>query len=127
MTDFGKRTDGPGGRRIAPRKPAFKAAGVMTLTGSQTAYLVDISATGAKLNGAGVLSVGQDIWLKAGKIDVLATVAWSEPNSCGIQFDAALDPDEVEQLSEVPQGAMYARLSPEEKLGAADWMNGLIR
>jgi hypothetical protein len=127
MSYFGKRIDGPGGRRTAVRSPALKPAGVMTVGGSQTGYLIDVSATGAKLDGAGDLSVEQDVWLKIGKIDILATVVWSEPNCCGVHFNAPLDKDEVAQLSEVPQGAMYARLSPEEKLGAADWLNGLIR
>lgn len=127
MTDFGKRMDGPGGRRTAPRAPAFKAAGIMTLDRSQCGYLIDVSATGAKLDGGGALSIGADIWLKTDKVDILATVVWSGRNSCGVHFDTPLSDDVVRELTKVPQGAMYARLTLEEKLGAADWLNGLIR
>ena len=127
MGGFGKRIDGPGGRRAAPRSNTFRAAGIMTLDRSQVGYLLDVSTTGAKLDGAGDLSIGQDIWLRVGKIDILATVVWTGPNNCGVHFDTPLDDTTVALLAQVPQGAMYARLSPEEKLGAADWLNGLIR
>lgn len=127
MVGFGKRTDGPGGRRAAARSPAFRATGILTRDQSQVGYLLDVSATGARLDGAGNLSVGQDIWLKTEKIDVLAQVVWSAPDMCGVHFDTPLNDLQIKQLTQVPQGAMFARLSPEEKLGAADWMNGLIR
>lgn len=127
MTDFGKRLDGPGGRRAAPRKPSFTATGIMTVDRSQVGYLLDVSATGAKLDGGGGLSIGQDIWLKTGNIDVLAQVVWSGRSICGVQFDTPLTDDEIKQLSQVPQGALFASLSTEEKLGAADWANGLVR
>ena len=127
MAGFGKRLDGPGGRRAASRRPAFTATGIMTVERSQVGYLLDVSATGAKLDGGGGLCVGQSIWLKSGDIDVLADVVWSGPNICGVQFDTPLSDDEMKQLSQVPQGALFASLSTEEKLGAADWMNGLIR
>ena len=127
MVGFGKRMDGPGGRRAAARKPAFRATGIMTVDRSQVGYLLDVSATGAKLDGGGDLMIGQDIWLKTGTIDVLAHVVWSGRNICGVHFDTPLTDDEMKQVSQVPQGAMFARLSLEEKLGAADWMNGLIR
>ncbi len=124
---FGKRMDGPGGRRAAARAPAFKATGIMTMDRSQVGYLIDVSATGAKLDGGGGLSIGQSIWLKTGEIDVLAEVVWSEPDACGVHFDKQLSDDQLKQLTQMPQGAMFARLTPEEKLGAADWLNGLIR
>ena len=127
MVGFGKRMDGPGGRRTAQRSPAFKAAGFMTREESKVGYLLDVSSTGGRLDGSGNLSVGQDIWLRLGGIEALATVVWSKPNSCGVRFDNPLRDDEVKQLAEVPQGAMFARLSPDEKLGAADFLNGLIR
>jgi len=127
MAAFGKRLDGPGGRRVASRQLAFTATGIMTLDRSQVGYLLDVSATGAKLDGGGGLSVGQDIWLKSGNVDVLAQVVWSSSNMCGVHFDTPLNEDEINQLTQVPQGTLFASLSPEEKLGAADWTNGLIR
>ena len=127
MAGFGKRLDGPGGRRTSTRKPAFTATAIMTLERSQVGYLLDVSATGAKLDGGGNLSIGQNIWLKAGQIDVLAHVVWREPKICGVHFDTPLRDDQIEQLTQVPQGALFASLSMEEKLGAADWVNGLSR
>jgi hypothetical protein len=126
MGNFGKRLDGPGGRRAAPRSEALKAVGVLATDRSRVGYLLDVSTTGAKLDGGGDLSVGQDIWLKLGKTDIFATVVWTKPDCCGVHFDAPLDDEDVEELSQTQRGAMYARLTPEEKLGAEDWLNGLI-
>jgi len=127
MAGFGKRLDGPGGRRAASRRPAFTAAGIMTVERSQVGYLLDVSATGAKLDGGGGLAIGQNIWLKTGNVDVLGQVVWSSSDFCGVLFDSPLGDDEIAKLTQVPQGALFASLSPEEKLGAADWMNGLVR
>ena len=126
MVGFGRRLDGPSGRRAASRKPAFTATGIMTVDRSYVGYLLDVSATGAKLDGGNGLSIGQTIWLKSGNINILAEVVWSGP-ICGVKFDAPLSAVEIKQLSQVPQGALFTSLSTEEKLGAADWMNGLTR
>jgi hypothetical protein len=99
----------------------------MTVDRSQVGYLLDVSGTGAKLDGGGDLSVGQSLWLKTGEIDLLAEVVWTGPTSCGVRFDKPLGNAQLMQLTQTPQGAMFARLTPEEKLGATDWMNGLIR
>jgi hypothetical protein len=127
MVGFGKRLDGPGGRRTAARRPSFTSTGIMTVDRSEVGYLLDVSATGAKLDGGGGLSIGQAIWLRTGNIDVLAQVVWSGPGTCGIKFDTPLSEDEMNELSQIPQGALFASLTTEEKLGAADWMNGMIR
>ena len=127
MVGFGKRLDGPGGRRAASRRPAFTATGIMTVDRSQVGYLLDVSPTGAKLDGGGDLSIGQDIWLRSGGIDVLASVVWTGSNICGVHFDTPLSEYQIRQLTQVPEGALFASLSTEERLGAADWMNGLIR
>ena len=98
----------------------------MTLDRSKVGYLVDVSATGAKLGGGGGLAIGQNVWLKSGNLDVLAHVVWSDLDTCGVHFDTPLSDDEINHLNQVPQGALFARLSLEEKLGAADWMNNRI-
>jgi hypothetical protein len=36
--------------------------------------------------------------IKIGNMDVLASVAWSKRDECGITFDAPLDPASVTQL-----------------------------
>jgi hypothetical protein len=36
--------------------------------------------------------------LKVGVLDLMASVAWSEPDKCGITFDTPLDWRGVEQL-----------------------------
>lgn len=79
------------------------------------------------MDGGGGLTLGQNIGLKSGKIDVLAHVVWSGRNMCGVHFDTPLTEDEVKQLTQVPQGTLFASLTLEEKLGAADWMNGPVR
>lgn len=54
MVSFGKRLDGPGGRRTASRKPAFTATGIMTVDRSQVGYLLDVSAPAPKWTVAAV-------------------------------------------------------------------------
>jgi len=51
MTAFGKRLDGPGGRRHSARAPVLMSAAMHAVGTSQTVSLVDVSRTGAKLRG----------------------------------------------------------------------------
>ena len=49
MKTFGKRLDGPGGRRSAPRAPVAMSAAMHTIGASRTVGVLDVSKTGAQL------------------------------------------------------------------------------
>ena len=61
MRDFGKRLDGPGGRRVAAREPVLLNAALLTLRASRPVTLVDVSKTGARLRVREALLRGQQI------------------------------------------------------------------
>jgi hypothetical protein len=122
---FGKRAGG--GRRIAPRLPAEVPARILGLNSSETRILVDVSSTGAKLNGADFFGGERDVRLKVGLVHVLATVVWSDGNQCGLTFDEPLSPLQVHQLHREGDRARVLRITPEERLAAEDWCNGLAR
>jgi hypothetical protein len=98
MRVFGKRIDVPGGNRRANRERVVLAAAAVTLQGSQPVVVEDVGSTGAKLRGRGLPATGQEMIIKIGNMDVLASVAWSKRDECGITFDAPLDPASVTQL-----------------------------
>ena len=67
---FGKRKDGPGGRRSSPREQVMLPAALMSIGASRTVFLLDVSATGAQLQTNVPMHVGQEIWLKVPPSDI---------------------------------------------------------
>lgn len=122
---FGKR--GGGGRRIAPRLPVALPASITGLELSGTAVLKDVSSTGAKLCGECVPHQGQDVWIRVGPVDVLATVVWHQENECGVTFDVPLNPFQLHELKSRGSHSMFRKITLEQKLAADDWKSGLAR
>ena len=127
MTAFGKRLDGPGGRRAAKREPVLLNAGLMTLRTSRIVTLLDISASGARMRVDLPLSLGQSIWLRVRPIDIFGTISWIDGNQCGILFDEPLDDAVTQSLQGRGKVVFMAGLSDDELLGAEDWQAGLMR
>lgn len=127
MHEFGKRLDGPGGRRRTGREPVQLPASVTTMQTSLSVVMINVSRTGAKLRLAEPIRVGEDVWIKVPPIDCLAAVVWSGPELCGIRFDERLSEVEVAHLQRESHWTMVTQLTPEEKLAAEDWASGLAR
>ena len=127
MRDFGKRLDGPGGRREAPREPVLLNAALLTVQASRPVTLVDVSKTGARIRVRERLAKGQQIWLKIDPSDIFGVVVWVDGEECGILFDEPLDNDDVASLQARGKVIVILGLSPEEQLGAEDWQAGLMR
>lgn len=127
MTDFGKRLDGPRGRRRAERAPVLMAAALHTVGGSRTVSIIDVSSTGARLRSNLPLEPGQDIWLKIPPNDVFGRVRWVDADLCGIAFDEPLDADEAARLQARGRVVIMPRLSLEEQLAIEDWKEGMAR
>ena len=127
MRRFGKRIDGVGGRRSAPRAEMLLPVWITSLAASRTLDLVDVSATGAKLAGTDLPAVGSDLFLRVGPLDTLATVVWNRGSTCGVTFDRPADAVELHQLGDEARSASVTRLTPAERLAAQDWFNGFAR
>ena len=127
MRDFGKRLDGPGGRRVAAREPVLLNAALLTLRASRPVTLVDVSKTGARLRVREPLSQGQQIWLKINPIEIFGTVVWIDGEECGVLFDEPLADAEVASLQTRGKVIIVLGLCLDEQLGAEDWQSGLMR
>lgn len=119
--------DGPGGRRSAARQPLLLPAAVMSLQRSSTIIVVDVSSTSARLRGESLPQAGQDVLIRVGLVERLATAVWADEGLCGIRFDVPLDEQELDHLQREARYATLSRLTPEERLAAEDWLTGCAR
>ena len=127
MTEFGKRFDGPGGRRHAAREPVLLPAAMMSVGSSRTVYLLDVSKTGAQLQSSEPLRVGDEVWLKIPPADIFGTIVWAEGDHSGFAFDLPLTDEDVASLQAQGKVILIPRLSPEEQIAASEWSAGLAR
>jgi hypothetical protein len=127
MGNFGKRMDGPGGRRVAPREQVLLSAAMLTLSSSRTVTLLDVSTTGARMKTSEELFLGQEVWLKINPSDIFGTVAWTEGDQCGILFDDPITEDTVAGIEGRGRVVMIAGLSQDEQFCAEDWQYGMLR
>ena len=102
MTSFGKRLDGPGGRRSAPRAAVLLSAAMHAVGSSQPATLLDVSKTGARLRTRAPLHEGLHVWIKIPPADAFGTVMWIDGELCGVEFDEPFTDEEAAQLQSRP-------------------------
>lgn len=124
MITFGKRIDGAGGRRQAKRQDLGLAAWMETLSSALTIVILDVSSSGAKVQGDNLPPIDTDLFVRLPGLDVFATVAWVDADRCGLAFDAELDGPTVERLRQEASWARITKLSPEQKWAAEAWLNG---
>ena len=98
---FGKRVDGPGGRRRAARNPTSLKAQLTTPTEAIDVWLIDMSSTGAKLHGPKIPAVGQLVLVRVGSLEAFGTVVWNEHEICGVDFKLPTNDDERQTLTEI--------------------------
>ena len=104
MTQFGK-SDG-GGRRSAARLGAPLTAVVSTVVGSRSAELVDISATGARLKGANLPDLNEELSIIVEGVQAFGAIVWSDGDLRGMHFDEQRGlPDEMKLRQKVAQAA----------------------
>jgi len=127
MKSFGKRRDGPGGRREAARAPILLRAALHTVSSSRAVTLFDVSATGAHVSMPEPLCQGQTMWLKIQPNIIFGTVVWVGEADCGISFDVPLDEQELATLQAKGKVVMIPGLSADEQLGAEDWQSNFAR
>ena len=98
MPNFGRRVDGPTGRRRAQREEVVLAASALTLGASRAVVVTDVSPTGAKLLGRRLPSEGADVLLSVGTVELFGKIAWLRHDECGIAFEKRLDGDVTDHL-----------------------------
>ena len=99
MPSFGKRIDGPEGRRRNVRQTVVLAASAVTLDRSRSVLVEDVSAQGAKLRGCDLPGSGAQILFRIGSDHVMASVAWRRRDECGITFDEPLNDDGIRRIA----------------------------
>ena len=110
------------GRRSEPRAYIVLPASAEALSGHRQVRLVDVSRTGAQLEGSGLPDVGKDIVFKCAGLDTFATITWADSDRRGVQFD---EPISVRDLIELRR--LAETIDPDEAEAAADWANGIAR
>ncbi|MFL6723717.1 MAG: PilZ domain-containing protein [Sphingomicrobium sp.] len=93
---FGKRVDGPAGRRRAKRNSVAIRAEIVTDAATIDVKLIDLSNSGVKLRGSKLPALDQLVSVRIGPMEAPGTVAWTEGNMCGIQFGPPSLNDEVD-------------------------------
>ena len=126
VTAFGKRLDGPGGRRRAKRAPILMAAALHTVGASRTVTIIDVSTTGARLRSSLALETGQHVWLKIPATDAFARVQWADGDIYGVRFDKPLAEAEAANLQARGKVVIMPRLSLGEQLALEDWKAGYV-
>ena len=95
---FGKRIDGPSGRRRIAREEVVLAGSAQTVRSSRPVVVTDVSSRGAKLEGREMNNLDAEVLLLVGATDLFANIAWSNRSECGITFDEELSPQMVEHI-----------------------------
>lgn len=127
MAEFGKRLDGPGGRRRADRTPLLLPAALHTVGCSRPVTLMNVSRTGAQLRMVQPLPPRQQVWLKVPPTEIFGTVRWTKGDRCGIAFDDPISADELCLLRKKGKFVLVHGLAPEEQMAIEDWKTGLAR
>jgi len=98
MPNFGRRIDGPTGRRRAQREEVVLAGSALTIGTSRAVVVTDVSPTGAKLVGRHLPRQGSDVLLSVGSVELFGEIAWHRNDECGIAFESSLDSEVTDHL-----------------------------
>ena len=125
MSKIGRQPIARGAHRLVSHEASLIAA-VLVPERSVCAEVVYVSADAARLRGCKALKVGQDLWIKVGVIDRLATVSGREGDLCDIHFDEPLSEDDLCHLRAEARNMLVTRLSRAERLAAKEWIDGFV-
>ena len=100
MPSFGKRVDGPDGRRRVIRQPVVLAASALAVAGSRSVLVADLSSVGAKLQGRDLPIPGSEVLVAVGTQESFGTIVWGKEDACGISFDHPLGNDKLDRFKQ---------------------------
>lgn len=115
------------GRRSEPRAYLLLPAATEALSGHSHVTLLDVSRTGARVEGRGLPEVGRDIVLKCGGVEAFGSVAWSASGRCGLHFEEPIGGRDLVALRALAADTDESEMTFAEREAAADWANGLAR
>jgi len=95
---FGKRIDGPSGRRHVLREEVILAGTARSLKSSRPVVVVDVSPTGAKLQGRDFASLDCQLLISVGGVDFFAQLAWATLRECGVTFEEPLSEEMIAHI-----------------------------
>lgn len=98
----------PSDRRRTPRRAIFVAGSAVTIHGSKSVVVENMSASGAKIRGRDLPCAGKQILIWMEGLDVLGSVAWARKDECGVRFDVSLEADTLICLEEQAVGTLFA-------------------
>ena len=87
MASFGKRVDGPGGRRRIKRRPVSVHASASGIDGSRCILIENLCLSGAGVLGRDLPPAGTEILVQSGGRALLGRVAWARGDRRGIVFN----------------------------------------
>jgi len=115
------------GRRAQPRAPIHLSGTVDSLGGRRQTRLLEVSLTGARIEGTDLPAAGKEVILVCGSVDTFGKIAWAASNRRGVQFDEPISTRELMALRDASVSVERAGVTPEELEAIADWTNGLAR
>lgn len=98
----------PSDRRAAARRAIFVAGSAVTIHGSRSVVVENLSASGARVRGRNLPKKGKQILIWMEGLDVLGSVAWARSDECGVRFDVSLDTEALTCLEEQAVGTVFA-------------------
>jgi hypothetical protein len=115
------------GRRAAPRAQLMLEGATEAIRGCSSVVLLDVSCTGARIEGRDLPETGKDIVLRCASLDAFGVIAWSAGDRRGIHFEDPLSVWEVSALAAHSDAIANSPMTADEIRAAADWENGLAR
>ncbi len=108
MSSLERKFGIPSDRRSAARRPIFVAGSAVTIHGSKSVVVEDLSASGARIRGRDLPPSGKQILIWMEGLDVLGSVAWARTGECGVRFDVSLEPEALTCLEAEAVGTVFA-------------------
>jgi hypothetical protein len=87
VSSFGKRPDGPTGRRWIKRKRVALTGSAMFIGGTRSIVINDLSLSGGRISGRELPAVGTRVLVSVGSQSVLGKIAWANEDDRGIAFE----------------------------------------
>ena len=87
MSCFGKKTSGTSNRRSRLSRPVALTGTVVTIRGSSSTLVEDLSPDGARLLGRNLPETGHQMLLRTEDMEVLGRIAWANAERRGVAFD----------------------------------------
>ena len=95
-------------RRTKERRRIFVVGSAVSVQGSKSIVVEDLSLDGARVRGRDLPAAGKQVLIWMEGLDVLGSVAWSKFDESGIVFDRTLDASELTCLEERAVGTVFS-------------------